>query len=62
MKKRKFKKWVEVSLIVINILMLLVIGSEVENTILFVITHLGAAVVFTINSCLLMKFTDLFEE
>jgi hypothetical protein len=62
MKKMKFKKWVEVTLIIINILMLFVIGTEVKDTALFIVTHLGAAVIFTVNSCLLMKYTDLFEE
>ena len=62
MKRLRFKKWVEVSLIVINVLMILLMAAEVKDTLLFVVSHLGAAIVFVFNSYLLMKYTNLFED
>jgi hypothetical protein len=37
-------------------------ASEVEDTFLFVVSHLGAAFVFVFNSYLLMKYSNIFEE
>ena len=62
MQKLKFKKWVEVSLLIINVIMIFLMTAEVEDTLLFVISHLGAAFVFVFNSYLLMKYSNLFEE
>ena len=62
MEKLRFKKWVEYSLVVINVLLFFVMSSEIENTMLFMITHTGALFMFLINCYLLYKFTDITEE
>ena len=62
MQKLKFKKWVEVSLLIINVIMIFLMTSEIEDTLVFVVSHLGAAFVFVFNSYLLMKYSNLFEE
>lgn len=62
MKKLRFRKWVEYSLVIINVLMFFVMGAEVEDTKLFMIIHAGALFIFLINCYLLYKYTDITEE
>ena len=59
-KKLKLKKWVEYTLLVINFLMLMIMGSDYGNLAFFTISHLIALLVFMLNSYVLSKYTDLF--
>lgn len=56
MKRLVLKKWVVIILAVVNMLALLVMGSEVEDLKLFVITHLVACLIFTGNMMLIIKY------
>ena len=62
MKRKKFKTWVENTLIAINFLAVLVIASDSNSTITFVIVHLLALGVLLMNTYLLYKYTDMFKE
>ena len=62
MKKIVFKKWVVWVLMTINLISIMVLGSDCDNNILFALTHLFALLVLIINSLLLKKYTNLFEE
>lgn len=62
MKRLKLRKWAEYSLIIINILAFIVMASECESTKVFIISHLIAAIIFVLNSHLLIKYTDLAKE
>lgn len=58
MKKRRFKKWVVWTLIAINTLSLFVMGSDCEDMILFVISHIIAVLTFSGSSYLLLKNSE----
>ena len=62
MKRRKLRKWVEYSLIIINILAFIVMASDCESTKVFIISHLIALIIFVLNNHLLIKYTDLAME
>lgn len=56
MKRLVLKDWVVILLAVVNMLALLVMGSDTEDLKLFVITHLVACLIFTGNSMLIIKY------
>ena len=62
MSKRYIKNWVQVLLVIINMLTILIMGSDCEYMKIFIISHLFAGVVFTINSLILLKYGRLNYE
>ena len=59
MKKYRFKKWVNYLLGIIAFLSLMVMGSDCDNLIVFIYTHLIAVGVFGLTTSLLIKYGDL---
>lgn len=45
MKKKKLRKWVQTLLAIIGIMAFLVLTSDCENTVTFIVTHIIGAVV-----------------
>lgn len=62
MKTLKLRKWVEYTLIIINIFALIVMASDCDSMKVFLISHIIATIVFVVNSNLLIKYTDLVKE
>lgn len=56
MKKLKLKSWVEYLIAIINFIALLIIGSDSNNTVFFITSHIIASGVFIINSMILIKY------
>ena len=56
MKRMVLKDWVVVVLAVINMFAIMIMGSECESLFAFLITHLIAAVVFALNSMIIVKY------
>ena len=54
MKKVYFKKWVDVVLVVIQMMLIMLLGSEVDNTFIFVISKLIFLTLFILNSYILI--------
>lgn len=54
MEKRKLRKWVVWTLIVIDTIALFVSCSECENELLFIVSHLVAMAVFAVTSYILL--------
>ena len=60
MKKRRLKKWVRITLVIISVIAILVGISECENMTLFIISHIIAIVLFLVCSLILIK--DMNKE
>ena len=56
MKKVVLKKWVEYVLIIINLIALILIGSDSNNIGTFILIHFTALVVFMGSSLMLIKY------
>ena len=61
MKKVYFKKWVDVVLVVIQMILIMLLGSEVDNTFIFVISKLIFLTLFILNSYILIKYSRIVE-
>ena len=61
MKKVYFKKWVDVVLVVIQMMLIMLLGSEVDNTFIFVISKLIFLTLFILNSYILIKYSRIVE-
>jgi hypothetical protein len=61
MKQKRFKKWVEYTLIAIDIIAFLVLISEHNNDFIFITSKLIAMLVMYLTSTLLFKYTDILE-
>ncbi len=61
MKRVYFKKWVDVVLGIMQTILLILLGSEVDNTFIFVISKLIFLTLFILNSYLLIKYSRITE-
>lgn len=62
MKKRVvLKKWVEYILLTIQFMLILILGAESDNFMIFLISKLIALVIFFVNHLILVKYTKLYE-
>lgn len=62
MKRIVLKKWVEVVIIFIQVLLIMIMASESDDLKVFVISKLIALVIFVINSLILFKYSRLMED
>lgn len=62
MKKIYLKKWVEVVIIFIQVILFMILGSECEDLKVFIISKLVALTLFIINSMILFKYSRLVED
>ena len=62
MKKIYLKKWVEVVIIFMQVILFMVLGSECEDLKVFIISKLVALTLFIINSMILFKYSRLVED
>lgn len=60
-KKVVLKKWVEYILLTIQFMLILILGAESDNFIIFLISKLIALVIFFVNHLILVKYTKLYE-
>lgn len=61
MKRLYFRKWVDVVLGLIEVMLLLLLGSEVDNTFIFVISKLIFMALFILNGYLLLKYSRIVD-
>lgn len=61
MKKRYLKKWVEYILLTIQFMLILILGAESDNFIIFLISKLIALTLLFLNHLILVKYTKLYE-
>lgn len=62
MKRIVLKKWVEVVIIFIQVLLIMIMASESDDLKVFVISKLIALIIFVINSLILFKYSRLMED
>lgn len=62
MKRIVLKKWVEVVLIFIQVILFMILGSESDDLKVFVISKLIALIIFVMNSMILFKYSRLMED
>lgn len=60
--KRYLKRWVEVVIIFIQVMLFMVLGGECEDLKVFIISKLVALTLFIINSMILFKYSRLMED
>ena len=57
MKKFRLRKWFEYTLVILTFVSMLVMISECEDTLVFIISHLTATMIFVINSTILINYS-----
>ena len=60
--KRYLKRWVEVVIICIQVILFMVLGGECEDLKIFIISKLIALTLFIINSMILFKYSRYMED
>lgn len=60
--KRYLKRWVEVVIIFIQVILFMVLGGECEDLKVFIISKLVALTLFIINSMILFKYSRFMED
>lgn len=60
--KRYLKKWVEVIIIVIQILLFIILASECDNMKIFILSKLIVLPIFLFNHTILVKYSRLMED
>jgi hypothetical protein len=62
MKRIVLKKWVEVVIIFIQVILFMILGSESDDLKVFIISKLIALIIFGINNIILFKYSRLMED
>lgn len=62
MKKLRLKKWVVNVIMIISVLLLILLGAECENTMIFITSKISVMFILFLNYKILDKFTDFTEE
>lgn len=62
MKRIVLKKWVEVVIIFIQVILFMILGSESDDLKVFIVSKLIALILFVINSAILFKYSRLVED
>lgn len=60
--KRYLKRWVEVVIIFMQVILFMVLGGECEDLKVFIISKLVALSLFIINSVILFKYSRFMED
>lgn len=60
--KRYLKRWVEVVIICIQVILFMVLGGECEDLKVFIISKFIALTLFIINSMILFKYSRYMED
>ena len=56
MKKFRLRKWVEYLLVVVAFLSFCIMGSECDDMMIFVISHIIATIIFVTSSSILISY------
>lgn len=56
-----FKKWVEYILLTIQCILILILGAECNNFIIFILSKVIALLIIYMNHKLIIKYTRLYE-
>lgn len=62
MKKRYLKKWVEVVIIFIQVILFIILGSDCDDLKIFSVSKIIVLIIFVINSKILFKYSRLVGE
>ena len=57
-----FKKWVEYILLTIQCILILILGAECNNFIIFILSKVIALLIIYMNHKLIIKYTRLYER
>ena len=56
-----FKKWVEYILLTVQCILILILGAECNNFIIFMLSKVIALLIIYMNHKLIIKYTRLYE-
>lgn len=59
MKKTIVKDWVAYSLLAVNILLIMVMAGDCESMYWFILSKIGAGILFILNSIVIIKYSRL---
>ena len=62
MKKIYLKKWVEVVIIFIQVILFMILGSDCDDLKIFSVSKIIVLIIFVINSKILFKYSRLVGE
>lgn len=62
MKKRYLKKWVEVVIIFIQVILFMILSSDCDDLKIFSVSKIIVLIIFVINSKILFKYSRLVGE
>ena len=57
----KFRKWVEILLLIISFIAFIIMCSECDNTLVFIVSKIIALAVIVINACLIEKYGTIIK-
>lgn len=61
MKRLYFRKWVDVVLVFIQMMLVILLGSEVDDLSIFVLSKIIFMAIFILNSYLLLKYSRIVD-
>ena len=56
------KKWVEVAIIFIQVVLFMIVGSDCDDLKIFIVSKIIALIIFFVNHLILVKYTKLYDE
>ncbi len=62
MKKIYLKKWVEVAIIFIQVILFMILAGDCDDLKIFIVSKIIALIIFVINSKILFKYSRLVED
>lgn len=62
MKKIYLKKWVEVVIVFIQVILFMILAGDCDDLKIFIVSKIIALIIFVINSKMLFKYSRLFGE
>lgn len=62
MKKFYLKKWITNLILMMQMLLFIMLGSDCENTILFITSKIVILLIMYMNHLIIKKYTRLYEE
>lgn len=61
MKKIYLKKWVEVAIVFIQVILFMILAGDCDDLKIFIVSKIIALIIFFVNHLILVKYTKLYE-
>ena len=62
MKKIYLKKWVEVVIVFIQVILFMILAGDCDDLKIFIVSKIIVLIIFFVNHLILVKYTKLYDE